>query len=116
VDLQVGDSVVVKSGVLDPDLGSEIGGWQGRIEEVDEGGTVLIRWDSITLRQMGFDMVIQCENDGLDWESMNLDIIEVKKAMARDTEADVRAVVSLLKAEVSEHLQVNDEDDPDLDE
>jgi hypothetical protein len=36
---------VVKSGVLDPDLGGEIGGWQGRIEEVHDGGTVLIRWD-----------------------------------------------------------------------
>jgi hypothetical protein len=41
----LGDCVVVKLGVTDPDTGSEIGGWQGRITAVSveeaEGGPVL---------------------------------------------------------------------------
>jgi hypothetical protein len=35
--LHIGDSVVVKSGILDPDFGIDISGWQGRIEETDDG-------------------------------------------------------------------------------
>ncbi len=31
--LKAGDSVVVKPGTKDPDLGGDIGGWQGRITE-----------------------------------------------------------------------------------
>ena len=41
--LHVGDSVVVKSGILDPDFGTDISGWQGRIEEIDDEDTVFIR-------------------------------------------------------------------------
>lgn len=65
--LHVRDSVVVKSGILDPDFEIDISGWQGRIEEVDDD-TVFIRWDSITLRGMRLDMIIRCENENLDWE------------------------------------------------
>lgn len=43
----VGDSVVVKSGVLDPDFGVEISGWEGRIEEAGDD-TVFIRWEYYT--------------------------------------------------------------------
>ena len=33
--LKVGGAVVVKQGVTDPDLGIDIGGWQGRILDVE---------------------------------------------------------------------------------
>ena len=58
---KIGDSVAVKSGVTDPDFGFDISGWQGRIQEVDSTGTVFIRWDSLTLNQMGLDLT----RDGL---------------------------------------------------
>jgi hypothetical protein len=32
--LHFGDSVVVKPGVLEPDFGMDIGGWQGRINKI----------------------------------------------------------------------------------
>jgi len=35
LNLKIGDSAVVKSGVKDPDLGIDIEGWQGRVIEVD---------------------------------------------------------------------------------
>ncbi|RLC56682.1 MAG: hypothetical protein DRI80_15940 [Chloroflexota bacterium] len=50
---KTGDSVVVKPGTVDPDFGVEIGGWQGRVVEgPGDEDMVLIRWDSITLRNM----------------------------------------------------------------
>ena len=77
-----GDSVVVNSGVVDPDLGIHIGGWQGRVMEADDGDTVFIRWDSITLQEMGLDIAIRCENENLDWELMTLDTAKSRKLPA----------------------------------
>ncbi|MCD4811208.1 hypothetical protein K8R14_01170 [bacterium] len=68
MELHVGDSLVVKSGVLDPDFGIDISGWQGRIEEADDKKTVFIRWESITLHAMRLDMIIRCKNENLNWE------------------------------------------------
>jgi hypothetical protein len=98
--LDIGDSVAVKSGVVDPDIDNDIGGWQGRVIEVDDGDSVFIRWDSITLQGMGLDLAIQCENKNLDWELMTLDTAEVQKAASRDTEKDVARVARQLRNEM----------------
>jgi hypothetical protein len=98
--LHVGDSVVVKSGILDPDFGIDISGWQGRIEETDDGDTVFIRWDSITLRKMSMATIIRCENENLDWEVMTLDKDDIEVSTARDSEADVDRIASQLKMEM----------------
>ena len=98
--MKVGDSVRVKSGVLDPDLSVDIGGWQGRVREVHGVQTIHIEWDSVTLRQMGLDLIIKCENDGLDWCSMTLNQDEVEAARSRDTEKDMAATVVDLRDEM----------------
>jgi hypothetical protein len=98
--LDIGDSVIVKSGVIDPDLDNDIGGWQGRVMEADDGDTVFIRWDSITLQEMGLDVTIQCENKNLDWEVMTLDKADIQKAASRDTEKDVVRTAHRLKNEM----------------
>ena len=108
---KIGDSVIVKSGVLDPDFGIDISGWQGRIEEVDDGETVFIRWDSITLREMRLDMIIRCENENLDWELMTLDMDEIVVTTARDSEADVSRKASQLKVEMIGDPRLNAEQD-----
>jgi hypothetical protein len=97
--LHVGDSVVVKAETLDPDFEIDISGWQGRIEEVYDD-TVLIRWDSITLRGIRLDMIIRCENENLDWEVMILENDEVEVSTARDSEADVGRIAFQLKKEM----------------
>jgi len=79
IRLDIGYSVVVKSGVIDPDLGIDIGGWQGQVIEADCGDTVFIRWDSITLKAMGLDVVIRCANENLDWQVMTVEMADVKK-------------------------------------
>jgi hypothetical protein len=98
--LGIGDSVVVKSGVIDPDLDIEISGWQGRVIEADDGNSIFIRWDSITLQKMGLDLAIQCENENLNWEFMTLGMDEVQKAASRDTEKDVVRVARQLRNEM----------------
>ena len=98
--LDIGDSVVVKPGVIDPDLDNNIGGWQGRVIEADDGDSVFIRWDSITLQKIGLDLAIQCENENLDWAFMTLDMAEIQKAASRDTEKDVARIARQFKNEM----------------
>lgn len=114
--LRVGDSVVVKPGVADPDTGTDISGWQGRVAEIYPGVApvitpasatapsaaeapgllVSIRWDSITLMNMPASLIMLCEEQGLDWATMGLGADEVMRAEARDVEADVARAKALL--------------------
>ncbi len=96
---EIGESVVVKPNVTDPDFGTDIVGWQGRVKEVDND-TVFIAWDSITLREMGIDLVIRCENENFDWEVMTLSKKEVEKTIGRDSERDMAAVADALRMEI----------------
>ncbi len=88
-----GDCVKVKPGVKDPDWGSDIGNWQGRILKFEKArrgkDTVLIQWDSITLQSMPVSMIEKCEEAGLDWSEMGLDADEVEAADCRDTPRQV---------------------------
>jgi hypothetical protein len=89
----IGDFVVVKPGTRDPDLGGDIGGWQGRVVEFDQSDEhpdlICIEWDSVTLRQMPTAMIQQCEEQGMVWTLMWLDAHEVEETTSRDTSKDV---------------------------
>jgi hypothetical protein len=91
-----GDSVVVKAGVTDPDFGTDLGGWQGRIigTEVSEceGALVTVLWDSITLQKMPASLIEQCEEHGLGWTEFVLLASEVEQTTPRDTEQDTEQV------------------------
>jgi hypothetical protein len=98
--LKTGDSVVVKPGALDPDLGGNIGGWQGRITgfEKYEGQTMVsIAWDSLTLKSIPRSVIEHCEEEGLDWRVMNLGEDEVEPANARDREKDAARVAEKIR-------------------
>jgi hypothetical protein len=90
---QVGDSVVVKPGVNSPDYGGDISGWQGRITELmtdqEDVPTVMIAWDSQTLRKIPESFIKECEREGLGWESMGVFAHEVEFTKPRDTLASV---------------------------
>ncbi len=96
---QTGDSVIVKPGVTDPDTGGDISGWQGRIVAIytDAATRVEIHWDSITLKNMPESVIAHCEEQGLDWSTMGLQVDEVVPAKAQDTEADVGRVKAMLQ-------------------
>jgi len=94
--MKIGDSVKVNAGVLEPDTEKfEIGGWQGRIVEIDTvttgDGTLLnIEWDVITLNQIPAEYIIQSEVEGLGWDLMVLFESDVVKTEPRDTVSDVK--------------------------
>jgi hypothetical protein len=95
----IGDSVVVKPGVTDPDMDGDIGGWQGRITAIYEDEkpvTVGIKWDSLTLKSIPPEQIARCEEKGLSWSEMNLYASEIAPAVARDTEDDVATTIEEL--------------------
>jgi hypothetical protein len=100
--LKIGDCIVVKPGVKDPDYGIDIGGWQGRITEIEsyQSGQVIItfQWDSQSLRRMPASAIRRSEEKGLDWTTMGLYPEEVELAEPRDTQADVDALIEELSA------------------
>ena len=98
----IGESVVVKPGVTDPDTGRDLGGWHGRISAIlDEAEIVTIQWDSLTLKSIPPAHIAWSEEEGLSWSEMNLAPEEVEPAAARDTEDDVTATIAELESQTS---------------
>jgi hypothetical protein len=103
VSYQVGDSVVVNPGVNSPDYGGDISGWQGRITELitdqDDVPTVMIAWDSQTLRKIPESFIKECEREGLGWESMGVFTHEVALTKPRDTLTSVERTFDDISAQ-----------------
>ena len=98
----IGESVVVKPGVSDPDTGRDIGGWQGRISAIlDEAEILTIQWDSLTLKSISQAHIAWCEEEGLSWSEMNLLLDEVEPVAPRDSEDDVVAAIAELESQSS---------------
>lgn len=96
----IGESVVVKPGVTDPDTGRDIGGWQGRISAIlDEAEILTIQWDSLMLKSIPPAHIAWSEEEGLSWSEMNLLLDEVEPAAARDTEDDVVVAIAELESQ-----------------
>ena len=93
--LKLKDSVVIKSGVRDPDLDISIEGWQGRISDINED-LVCIDWDSVTLKNMEASIITRCEQDGLDWTKIYLLADDVTLTKPRDRMKDVKKVIDEL--------------------
>jgi hypothetical protein len=94
---KIGDSVRVKDGVMCPDDEAVcIGGWQGRIFEIEDG--MEIRWDSITLKQLPFEYIQGSELEGLDWTEIYLSADEIEPVKPRDSEETADTVREELEA------------------
>jgi hypothetical protein len=97
---RIGDSVIVKPDVRDPDLGIVIGGWQGTVSDIsDAEQTVCVDWDSQALAAMPGSMIDQCEEQGLAWDQMYLRIGEVEASPRRDTPAQRAQLLAKLQAQ-----------------
>src|SRR5947209_19908798 len=98
----IGESVVVKPGVTDPDTGRDIGGWQARISAIlDEAEILTLQWDSLTLKSIPLAHLAWCEEEGLSWSEMNLSPEEVEPVAARDTVDDVARTVAEIESQTS---------------
>jgi len=94
----IGDSVIVKANVKDPDYNIKIEGWQGRVTEIFEKGNLIsIKWDSITLENMPASLIDECEEEGFAWSETYLNPTELELAEPRDTENDVEKKLEQLK-------------------
>ncbi|MDM8536926.1 hypothetical protein QUF70_09255 [Desulfobacterales bacterium HSG17] len=71
---QIGDYVIVKNGIRDPDYGTDISGWKGRIYNVenDDDPFIDIRWDGETLESMPESIIEACEKEELEEKQMRL--------------------------------------------
>jgi len=101
VDFKIGDYVKVKKGILDPDEGKyNLEDWQGKIinTHIDEedGPVVLIKWDSITLRNMPENFIIECIQEALEFSEMYLGADEVTQAECRSNDNEVDNAVTEL--------------------
>lgn len=88
---KIGDSIIVKPGVKDPDFDNELGGWHGRIVAInpEHPNQLEIQWDSATLLAMEDELINVCLEEGLELGVMVLLDHEIAPAQARDTPADV---------------------------
>jgi hypothetical protein len=105
----IGDSAMVKKGVIDPDYGEDIRGWQGRIYEIDDKASkplVYIEWDSITLKNMPHQLIEKSEKDGLQWTNMCLEIDDIELTQPRDKQEEIPVAIENLKRELK--LEEND--------
>jgi len=96
--LKLGDSVVVKPSIEDPDLKINIGGWQGRVTEIKKNNLICISWDSVTLKQMPSETIDHCEEEGLGWTEMYLSQEAIELINPRDNEEDVEEVIEFLES------------------
>lgn len=99
----VGDSLIVLPGISDPNTGIPLGGYQGRVTEVELGKsgqvTVTFQWDSLSLKNMPASAIRFCEEEGLDWTRMCLYASEIAPAVPRDRQRDVDKIIERLTAE-----------------
>lgn len=97
--MKKGDVVRVKPGVKDVDCDVDLSGWQGRVTEIGPDNTVMVAWDSHTLRHdMPAAMITASEEQGLGWETYGCDRDDLEPAQARDTPADVEAAIEELES------------------
>jgi len=123
-ELKVGNSVVVKPNIKDPETNNDIGGWQGRITEINGENSICVQWDSLSLKQMPSEIIDQCEEEGLGWSEIYLYATDVEVTTPRDSGKDVAKMIAYLEekhawshlGEEGKRIQavlVNAEDDSD---
>ncbi|ABR49490.1 hypothetical protein Amet_3362 [Alkaliphilus metalliredigens QYMF] len=100
---KMGECVKVKNGILDPDNDEYcIANWQGRIIEEfvgdDDTPIYLIKWDSITLKQIPASFIEESIREDLEWGEMYLGINDIEHASGRDTEGNVDDAVREINA------------------
>ena len=101
-NFKTGDSVVVKEGVIEPDLEDfELSGWEGRVSEIDtetdqENNLITIEWDSITLTQIPLSYIENSEINGFGWSNMILYEKDLEKSIPRDNIETTKKVLDEL--------------------
>lgn len=103
INFKVGDCVKVKKGIVDPDNPEYcIENWKGKLvkeftAEADESMFV-IKWNSLTLKEMPEDLIKKSIQDGLDFSEMCLGISDIECAEPGDNEEDTYEITRELNS------------------
>jgi len=94
----LGNSIIVKKGIKDLDLNTDLSGYQGRLSLIQEDNIVCVDWDSITLKAIPAAVIKYCEEEGFGWDQMYLGRDDIELTSPRDTENDVIDTFNQLQA------------------
>jgi len=97
MNINIGDSVIVKKGIKDPDFDSNIEGWQGRVYEIQDNNIICIEWDSRTLKEIPKSIIEVCEKKSYQWDQMCLEASDVKPTAPRDTKKETEETYNELQ-------------------
>ena len=100
---QLGHFVKVKKDVNDPDYGIDIGGWKGKIYEIENENSddplLSIEWDAETLRKIPVPIIKACKKDNLDYAKISLFASEVESAVPQNEKAGNKVLVTTMTKE-----------------
>lgn len=88
--------VRVKPGVIDEELGTDMGGWSGRVTK-QEGNLLTITWDGPTLRRIPDDLHRYCLDKGYETDNIRLYTEEVEDSEAIDTPKETAQTLAELQ-------------------
>lgn len=99
---QVGHFVIVKKGVRDPDYEIEIGGWKGKIYDIENADDPLlcIEWDYETQSNVPISIIKACEKDNLDYTKMSLFASDVEPVMLAEKKEKNKILLSTMTKEI----------------
>jgi hypothetical protein len=89
-NIQPGDSVRVRSGVIEPECATDLSGWEGRVKQMaadpDSGALVAwVEWDSQTLRGLTPGMIRRCMEADVSWDGQALEARDLLPCEERDS-------------------------------
>lgn len=98
LDLKIGNYAKVQKGVLEPENAEyNIEDWQGKIigkaTSIEDEPLFLIKWDSVTLKNMPEAFIIESIQEDLEFGEMYLEINELTNTKPRDEEQDAEQVL-----------------------
>ncbi len=88
--IQPGDSVRIRTGVIEPETGTDLSGWEGRVIEMatdPDSGTLVawVEWDSLTLNQLTPGLIRRLQDADADWVGQAMEVRDLQAAQPRDT-------------------------------
>ena len=101
---QVGHCVIVRKGVKDPDYDIEIGGWKGKIYDIEDKNStdplLSIEWDYKTQSKMPISIIKACEKDNLDYTKMSLFASDVEPVMLAEKKEKSKIILTTMTKDI----------------
>jgi hypothetical protein len=99
---KIGQSVIVKNGVPDPDYGTEIGGWKGKIYNIENADDpfIDIEWDYETQEKIPKSQIKACEKNNLDYTKMRLLASDVEPDSSSEKKDDNKILLKTMTQEI----------------